>query len=203
MAEPETFFDTLKLSFKGVTITSDGVNTTEFLTASESLVTLFDLLGAAAFGPVKSDMNGNIKKIRDRQNEALAVSTTLQQLVLAERAEKKKTATEGLLWLLRGLDFTAKALRHNVDNPTEELTTSFNHSYEGTLKKHHNFIVKGIFSVALKATPYRSDFMVKLGGVDDKSAAKVNKQLTDWLEALENAVGILQKFYEETPATKF
>lgn len=60
-----------------------------------------DVLGSAAFKPVKNDMLGNIKKIRDRQLAAPAQSETLQALVINELKEKKHTATEGLLWLVR------------------------------------------------------------------------------------------------------
>lgn len=69
MAPPEipadgTFFDTLKKSFVNVPVDAsknNAVATTEFLEAAESLVTLFEVLGSAAFSPVKSDMTGNIK----------------------------------------------------------------------------------------------------------------------------------------------
>ncbi|KAK6346877.1 hypothetical protein TWF696_006982 [Orbilia brochopaga] len=193
-AEPKTWFDGLKRPWQKVS-TTPGINTTEFLEASESLVTLFDLLGAATFSPVTSDMNGNIKKVRDRYEASPAVSGTLQELVDHESKEKgnKATATQGLLWLLRGLDFTAKALRHNVNNPEEELTTSFQHSYDATLKKHHNFVVKGIFTVALKATPYRAVFYEKLGG----SPTLIKKQLGPWLESMEEVVAIMQKNYAD------
>lgn len=193
MAAAEPFIDTVKVSFADVP-TTPGIDTTSFLEASEALVGLFDILGSTAFGPVKSDLNGNITKLRKRYGEAPDKSATLQSLVLAERAEKKKDATEGLVWLLRGLDFTAKGIRHNLENPTEELAASFQHAYDGTLKKHHNFVVKGIFTVALKATPYRKDFYPQVG-----EEAKIKT----WLTALENNVSILQNFYATTPETNF
>ena len=64
-----------------------------------------------------------------------------------EKGEKKRTATEGLMWLLRGLSFTCKALQFAQANQNEELAAAFGKSYEATLKKFHNFVVKGIFSV--------------------------------------------------------
>jgi hypothetical protein len=76
-----------------------------------------------------------------------AVYGTLQAIVLAEQSIKKKTATEGLLWLKRGLEFTVAALSRNVHDPNEELSVSFSKAYEGTLSKFHNFIARGIFSV--------------------------------------------------------
>jgi hypothetical protein len=158
-----TFFDTLKKSFVDVKVDDSKDNailTTDFLDAAESLTTLFDVLGGAAFKPVKSDMAGNIKKIRDRQLAAPTLSETLQDLVLNELKEKKHTATEGLVWLNRGLDFTAQALRHNISNPSVELSQSFRDAYGNTLKPHHSFIVKPIFSAAMSATPYRAGLSV-------------------------------------------
>ncbi|KAK6343306.1 hypothetical protein TWF730_010897 [Orbilia blumenaviensis] len=193
MAAAGPFIQNVKVSFTEVS-TSPGVETIKFLDASSCLIELFDILGSTAFAPVKSDLSGNIAKLQKRYDAAPEQSKTLQELVLAERAEKKKEATEGLVWLLRGLDFTARGLRHNLENKTEELAVSFQHAYDGTLKQHHNFVVKGIFSVALKATPYRKDFYPKVGADGD---------IKEWLEALEKNVTILQTFYETTPETKF
>ena len=80
-------------------------------------------------------------------------SATLELLIANEQWEKKRVATEGLMWLLRGLSFTCKALQNLQANKSEELTAAFTNSYEGTLKKFHNFIVKGLFSVCFM--PFR------------------------------------------------
>lgn len=98
-----TYFDTGKRSFTQVPIdeSSQAISTTEFLEAAEGVTGLFDILGSVAFQPVKSDMSGNIKKVRDRQLAAPAESGTLQDLVRNELKTKKHTATEGLLWLTR------------------------------------------------------------------------------------------------------
>lgn len=192
MSKP-TFFESMKENFKDVPVTEDNkVSTTEFLEASESLVTLFDLLGSTAFGVVQKDMTGNIKKIRDFQLASPATSLTLQDIVLAEKDQKKKDATQGLLWLTRGLSFTAKALRKNVSNPTEELSVSFNSAYNDTLYKFHNMLVRGVFKVAMKACPYRADFYAKLGDVQDV----VVEQLKTWLAGLEKIVSIIEAFFE-------
>jgi len=168
----------------------NGIATTEFLEASESLTTLFDLLGSVAFSPVKSDILGNVKKIRDRQLAAPGESETLQSLVINELKTKKHVATEGLLWLVRGLDFTAQALRKNLSEPDTELCDSFRDAYGSTLKPYHSFIVKPIFSAAMSATPYRKDFYAKLG--DDH--VQCSAALERWVEALEKRVAILKEF---------
>ena len=58
-----TYFDG-KESFADVPIDAskgNAIATTQFLQAAEALTNLFDVLGSAAFKPVKSDMAGNIK----------------------------------------------------------------------------------------------------------------------------------------------
>ncbi|RDW80402.1 glycolipid transfer protein [Coleophoma crateriformis] len=194
-----TFLDTIKKSFTDVPVNAEKDNaiaTTDFLEAAESLTTLFDVLGSVAFTPVKSDMLGNVKKIRDRQLAAPGESETLQELVLNELKTKKHTATEGLVWLVRGLEFTCIALSQNIAIVSEELSTSFRNAYGSTLKPHHSFMVKPIFSAAMSACPYRKDFYVKLGDDQDK----VTAELRVWLAALEKQVAILKGFLDRKEA---
>lgn len=192
-----TFIDSLKKSFKDVPVnaTDNGIDTLSFLEAAESLTTLFDLLGSVAFTPVKNDMLGNIKKIRDRYLAAPDQSQTLQALVVNEIKSGKHTAAEGLVWLVRGLDFTAQALKQNISNPTEELSTSFKGAYKGTLAPHHSFLVKPVFSAAMSATPYRKDFYLKLVS-NPTDVPKVQDALKEWLAALEQQVAILKTFQQ-------
>ncbi|OJJ60548.1 hypothetical protein ASPSYDRAFT_42303 [Aspergillus sydowii CBS 593.65] len=199
MAASGTWFDTIKKSFADVPVDNandNGIATTEFLEAAESLTTLFDLLGSAAFSPVKNDLTGNIKKVRERQLAAPGESGTLQTLVLNELKTGKHVAAEGLVWLVRGLDFTAQSLRHNIDNASKELSDSFREAYGNTLKKHHSFIIKPIFSAAMSATPYRKDFYAKLGSDDAKVKAALEREVA----ALEERVTILKSFQDRKEA---
>jgi len=188
-----TLLTTFKRSFTDVPIDADKDNaiaTTEFLEAAESLTTMFDVLGSLAFSPVKNDMLGNVKKIRERQLAAPAESATLQELCLNELKTKQHKATEGLLWLVRGLEFTCIALSQNVNKESEELADSFRSAYSVTLKPHHSILVKPVFSAAMSACPYRKTFYAKLG--DDEP--KVKEQLREYTGALDKQVGILKAF---------
>ncbi|KAG5915892.1 hypothetical protein E4U42_007880 [Claviceps africana] len=194
-----TIVQTFKQSFAGVSIDADkgnAVDTTQFLDAAESLTTMFDVVGPIAFSPVKADMLGNIKKLRDRQLAAPAESENIQDLCRNELKAKKHTATEGLLWLIRGLDFTCTALRLNLADPSKELCDSFRSAYGLTLRPHHNFLVKPIFSAAMSACPYRKDFYAKLGSDD----AKVQQELQVYLAATERIVVILKGFLDSKEA---
>jgi hypothetical protein len=197
--EDGTLITTFRRSFVDVPIDSENENavaTTEFLEAAESLTTFFDMLGSVAFTPVKTDMLGNVKKIRDRQLAAPTESETLQDLVRNEIKAKKHVAAEGLLWLLRALEFTCAALSKNLATEAEELSESFRTAYSATLKPHHSFLVKPIFSAAMSAVPYRKDFYPKLGSDLDK----VHTDLRQYLAALDTIVGILKGFLETKDA---
>ena len=71
----------------------------------------------------------------------------MEELVRNEKSEKKNTATEGLLWLLRGLWFTCKALENAQAKQETELSDAFGEAYGVTLKKHHSFVVRPVVSV--------------------------------------------------------
>ena len=201
----KTWFDGLKTHFSSVPIdpSDQGISTLDFLSAAESTTTLFDLLGSVAFTPVKTDMHGNITKIRTRYNAAPAASPTLQSLCKSELASKSHTAMEGLLWLVRGLDFTAQALRADLtDNagvstaaakPSAELADGFRKAYKNTLAPHHGWLVKPIFNAAMSATPYRKDLYTRMAGpgVDGEATRQA---LEKWVSALEERVTILKTF---------
>lgn len=158
----------------------------------------------------------NCQKIRDRQLAAPLESESLQELVLNELKTKKHTATEGMVWLVRyvpffpcrnppykltshtprGLDFTCIALSQNIASTSEELSASFRNAYGSTLKPHHSFMVKPIFSAAMSATPYRKDFYAKLGA----DMEKVIAELRVWLASLEKIIAILKGFLDRKEA---
>ncbi|KAJ1768194.1 hypothetical protein IW140_005716 [Coemansia sp. RSA 1813] len=187
-----TLEDLITRRFENVTTFEDGgISTIEFLEASEGVVKLFDILGSTAFYPVKSDMTNNIEAIRTKYKSDPAAFDTLQKIILAEAATKDRTATQGLLWLKRGLEMTAMGLKRNLDNKTEALSDSFTAAYNNTLMQYHNFIVKKMFSVAMLACPNRETFYEKVGGNNDR----VHDGLLKWVEALQDLLNQLNIFY--------
>jgi len=187
-------------SFTDVPQTDAGVDTVKFLEAARGLTGIFELLNSTALNVVSNDLNGNIAKVQTRYDEAPDKSATLELLVTNELAEKKKTATQGLLWLLRGLSFTCKALQTTQAGASVELSTAFKQSYETTLKPHHSFIVRPVFSVAMSACPTRDTLYTKLkedkdGGVAE-GEEQFNTDLNKWLASLDQIVSKIDTFYE-------
>ncbi|KAI9506867.1 hypothetical protein GGI25_000105 [Coemansia spiralis] len=187
-----TLEDLIKRRFDEVTVFEDnGISTVEFLEAAEGVVKLFDILGSTAFFPVKSDMSTNIGKVRTKYESDPKAFDTLQKIIVAEAGTKDRTATQGLLWLKRGLELTALALKRNLDNMDEPLSTSFNEAYSKTLMQFHNFIVKKMFGVAMLACPDRATFYDKIGGNNER----VHDELRKWAIALQDILNQLNIFY--------
>jgi hypothetical protein len=115
-------------------------------------------------------------------------------------ATKKHTATEGLLWLVRGLDFCAQALRADINTGgSQELSASFRGAYKNTLAPHHSFLVKPVFSAAMSATPYRKDFAIKVAG-GNSDTSKAEEDMKVWVTALEEKIAILKEFLDTKEA---
>ena len=143
-----------------------------------------------------------------------AESETVQQLCINELKTKKHVATEGLLWLIRlvallntksrqtanlvvrALEFTCIALTQNLAKDSEEMSDSFRAAYGVTLKPHHSFLIKPVFSAAMSACPYRKDFYAKLGS----DPAKVTEEMRKYLASLDNIVQILKGFLDRKEA---
>ncbi|KAJ3103049.1 hypothetical protein HDU97_010405 [Phlyctochytrium planicorne] len=194
------YFDTVK-TFATVKISADNkIDTATFLEACEGITGIFDKLGSA-LGVIKSDIAGNVTKIRTKFLTNPVAFETLQGIVLAERADKKWVVTEPMLWLKRALEFVAIGLRQNIENPTEELSVSFNAAYGKTLSPFHSFVIRPVFSMAMRACPTRLDFYSKLGSTGPEDAVFI-ENFKAWLSGLENVLGILVPFFEQQNLAK-
>ncbi|CAO3587283.1 unnamed protein product [Absidia cylindrospora] len=172
-----TYFHTVARSYTNVD-TSKGVNTAEFLEATEGVVTLF---GKLSWFQCLYCCSKRYEMVTSRK--------------FAPAHEKKRVATEGLLWLIRGLDFTAQALRRSITDQAEELTVSFTKAYEATLRKFHGMLVRPVFSLAMKACPYRKAFYEKINVTNDESLAV----MSGWLGALEAIIATAQAVFVAHP----
>ncbi|XP_035523355.1 glycolipid transfer protein-like [Morone saxatilis] len=148
------------------------VDTKLFLEAVSHLPSFFDCLGSKVFSIIKSDINGNITKIRAVYVKDPAKYVTLEDIVVSEReahpAEWPKVgATLALMWLKRGLRFIQILLQSLADGEMDEnnpnlIRVNVTKAYEHALKKYHGWIVQKIFNAALIAAPYRSNFLKAL-----------------------------------------
>ncbi|KAI7871206.1 glycolipid transfer protein domain-containing protein [Spinellus fusiger] len=176
------YVSAIQRSFANVDV-SHGINTDQFLEAAEGMVSMFDLIGSTAFLFVQNDMRSNIKRLREQYTSDPSANDTLEHLLATEMQQSKRIATEGLLWLIR------------LENPQEELVDSFTRAYQVTLRQHHNFLVRPVFSLAVKACPYRKDFYESIGVVEEKAI----EDMKGWLRGIDDLVGLVNVLWKEHP----
>lgn len=177
---------------------ADGTPAAAFLDACADIVPFFDLLSSKAFYAVKTDINGNIKKLRVKIGEN-PENDTLQKMVEAEVEAKtttaKNSATDALCWLKRALMFM-KELLSAISKGERDLKKAANDAYAETLKKHHGFMVKKVFGMAMMAVPKWEGFVKACQGDSDDSEEAVVQQITDFVAAFTTHLEVLNGFYE-------
>ncbi len=159
------------------------MSTPEYLRVSYALISIFDSL--PGLGAVKGDMIGNADKIWRRQGPP---GSTLQHLCGTEldgsgRADliyprgRDGTVCTSLLWLQRALRLIETMLVEVTKGRT--IRESVSTAYARTLRRHHNFVMRGAFGVAINAAPSRREFLRRIStGMSEERALRVLAKLT-------------------------
>jgi pleckstrin family protein A (phosphoinositide binding specific) protein 8 len=203
----ETTTNFLILEYKfDFSLTPEGEIPTEaYLKASKGLLTFLDSLNSTTIAPVRADVAGNIAKLVNKYESNPTGLATLQSMVKLELDSgthlNSGSSTDALLWLRRTLDF-ASAFAAEVATGEPDLIVSAGKAYTDTLRQHHNWIVRGLFSVACQVLPYRRDFILTLAGkqdVDEEEYAKFEalfcKELSTWSTGIKEFSKIITTFY--------
>lgn len=211
MTEIETYFSKSEHEFPH--LEENKIPTEQFLSACQGIADFVGFLGTA-FAPVKADIKGNVIKVRTRFEKDRAGQVYLQDLIDADLAEndgRLNTATEGLLWLKRGLEFMLHMLslmvgeyRSNLDRTkTESLVGVINSAYEKSLKRHHGFMSKQLFKLVIHAAPYRKTILkaVALGqeGMDEICIEHIESHRENFAENVQTLVDYYVSKGLETP----
>ncbi|VDM39130.1 unnamed protein product [Toxocara canis] len=178
-AEVRTYFSHAERMFPEME--NGKVPTEQFLRACQGIADFVGFLGTA-FIPVKNDISGNVSKVRSKFESDREKLKYIEDLIdddLSHNGGKLGYATEGLLWLKRGLEFMLELLtemvreyRSSADkSSSESLVAVINKAYVATLKRHHGFVSKQLFKVVIVAAPYRRTILKALAegneGIDD------------------------------------
>lgn len=193
LPEEQTFFSEVH-DFSGVLTVTDGgpcsIDAAKFLAAASALLPFLDRLGSA-LAIVKSDISGNIEKVRKAFDKGNGASLTLADIVREEVKEKRTSASDSasdaLLWLKRALRFICAFMGEFADG--KETASAAGVAYSRTLAHYHGWLVRGAFSMAMKSVPYRNDLLKQLGpGPEDKilqDSARYIESLDGVLSAVE------------------
>jgi pleckstrin family protein A (phosphoinositide binding specific) protein 8 len=141
-----------------------------------------------------------LKKLQKKYDQDIRKYKTLQGIVETEVAagttQAKNSATDALLWLKRALEFILVFLQRVLDGE-QDLTKCAKVAYEASLKKFHGWIVQGIFSLALRAVPYRKDFIKALKGDAEVEEETVLSEMREHVTVLAANIEVLCKFYTD------
>lgn len=177
------FFKSLP-PFPSVDPVTKTVPTIEFLTASKGIIHFANLAGIA-FKPVSANLSANVVKITNKYQEFPEKYSSLNGILTAEKATIKdgnlRVGSTAICWLNRCLKFLSLFLvlfvqdwesRRNVEevgnvpgsdlkskqgsSKSENLSPYLGKAYELTLKKHHSWLFRRVFSLCLLGFPMRS-----------------------------------------------
>jgi pleckstrin family protein A (phosphoinositide binding specific) protein 8 len=148
----ESFFSRAPHKFEDLVLSDgEGIPTPDFLSACRAVVPFFDTLSSTAFAPVKADINGNIEKLSKRYQSNPEKFSTLQSMVVHELEtnthEARNSATDALLWLKRAIEFIQEFVAE-VAGGEHSLDIAAGKAYTKCLRRYHNWIVRGMFSVS-------------------------------------------------------
>jgi len=201
--EPLTFFTAAKSRFENIQLEADnGIPTKPFLSSCSSILPFLDVLGSTAFAPVKLDISGNIKKLEAKHETDPKAFVTLQNIVYQELKSNtctaKNSATDALLWLKRALEFMQVFLSE-VSRGEKDLAVAAATAYGKTLRRYHGWVVRGVFALAVKAVPYRSDFLTSLGTTEQGLAPHkdVIRDMKICVEGLTRVTNIINQLYRK------
>ncbi|KAJ7390119.1 Pleckstrin y domain-containing A member 8 [Desmophyllum pertusum] len=127
---------------------------------------------------------------------------TLQNIIYQELKSNtctvKNSATDALLWLKRALEFMQVFLAEVVRGE-KDLAVAAGTAYGKTLRRYHGWVVRGVFALAVKAVPYRSDFLTSLATTEKGVAAHkdVIRDMRMCLEGLSRFTNIINQLYRK------
>ncbi|CAF2100978.1 unnamed protein product [Rotaria magnacalcarata] len=139
-----------------------------------SLVAKFCKFNSPIFTPLKTDVNGNINKLRRKMSENLINFQTLYAMIHDEiesqTTNTKNSATDALLWLKRTFEFLSNFL-YEFGMGDKTLADAVSRGYEQSLRKYHGILARSVFSFALRAVPSNEEFIRSLA-IDQNDASK-------------------------------
>lgn len=150
--------------------TEGRVLSTPFLTACGQILPIVEKLGAS-FVLVRIDVNGNITRLQERQATDPDTYSDLFEMARAEvrsgQASSSQSATKGILWLKRAMEFVAALFQRLCDDQTQTLAAAASDAYSDTLYVYHGWITSAAFTVALKMVPSRQAFFAQFESTRD------------------------------------
>jgi hypothetical protein len=184
------------------------IETEPFLLAAGEVLVIIDFLGPtflkSAFQRTRADIAGNVTTLQNKYNSDPIKYKTLNQMLTDERESgNDQSATVALLWLKRGLEFICCFSKFLVADQTKNtrhtgsLCNITLQAYEHSLKRFHNWFVRGLFYLVAHILPSRKDFLKVLAGGQDNMEEQVIEELNRFVSALTPNLDVINRIYIE------
>jgi len=196
---PSTYFTSVADRFEDLQLTANHIPTVAFLDACATLPNLLQSIGGKSLITMSLDITNNLNKLKTKQKLNPSKTSSLQAMVHLEIATQtthaKHCGTDALLWLKRELAFI-KDFIFSIIKGSSDMSGAFLECYEKTLKPHHSFTSKSIYTIAAKTIPYREDMLRALGH-DGMNATEyaVLMDLETYATAMNTLVVYIETFY--------
>lgn len=155
-----------------------------------SILVVIECLGVSC-KPVYNDMAGNLNKIKDAQQKLCPEVELLHELLAKEIAagchKKDPSACVGFLWLTRGIMYFHRVLKYLLeekDDSNDSMQAIVSKSYNETLRQHHNFVMRGAFSVVSHASPKKSVLCLRLMENDESKKEALEQETREFVDAM-------------------
>lgn len=83
----------------------------------------------------------------------------VQDEINLKQTNMRNSATDALMWLRRGIWFLREFMYNFVNSYDPNISECVYVSYQYTLKQYHNWVVRSIFSLAMRSLPTTDDFL--------------------------------------------
>eukprot|EP00899_Mesostigma_viride_P022844 jgi/Mesvir1/3744/Mv15020-RA.1 len=191
-----SIFEPILAALPGITDDKGNVLSNPFLSTCGYVIPVIDQLGTALY-PVKSDIGGNIDRLRKRYETDTArfhvIFAIVEDEIKAGTASGSSSCSNGLLWLKRANQFIVAFLVQLRANPSQSLKDAAYAAYEATLSKYHNWLTRKAFEAALAFVPTREAFMAKLGTDQER----VGRDMDTCASQFTAILNIIDKWMEE------
>ncbi|XP_071446157.1 glycolipid transfer protein isoform X2 [Hetaerina americana] len=199
VVECDTFFTTTQKPFPK--LTADGkIETKPFLEAAEGVVALVEFYGPVFFC-VRDDMMGNIqlKKVYDEDPSKYFY---LDDMILSEKAQGGRIASDSLLWLRRGLElfrvfYTYLIEETRAGTVTDDVRPLLRKAYQETLAAYHGWVTKQLFKLVCQMLPCRKDLMLGLALGQDDIESTVIRHMSSFVVDLKCNTQAVYKLYKD------
>jgi pleckstrin family protein A (phosphoinositide binding specific) protein 8 len=137
-------------------------------------------------------------------NKYQSIQSIVQCEVNENVTQVKNSATDALMWLCRAVWFIREFIHEFSKSVNPEMGNCVYFAYQNTLKQYHNWVVRSIFSLAMRSLPTKDDFLKGLATkpedyLNNKTLfeKQIVEEMKKTLTSIDSLLNAIRYFYRE------